>query len=613
VKASVLALVLSLLACAQEVEHLTSLVYTTPAYVGSDGSLYGISEVGCSLVRPCTRWVVYRFTRDGEYAGLTDLAGVSMDRPALVRVDGSGRIYAAGVRSDGSIWIFDGSTYRDMYGSGRPRGRALDLAFDSAGNALLLGTDGETSFLARIARDTYEDLGITRFPGLFATALAAAPDGSVYVAGNRGGAPVVLRLLQGKVATFDLGLGLASPQTIVAAPDAVYVAGSAVKQSTLTRGFIVSLDPALNEIRKRTFLEGEGSDDVKWLGADDEGRILAAGITSSYHLPATGAFRTPCGPDPGAARTSGMFLARFDRELGDLQAYTPFRGISPTYPPAFSRFGEVYWATTEVIRWWPDRNPETAVTCVVRADYSLAPSASPLELITIFGQGFTGTAQDFAEQDQLPVEVDGLRVEWGSIGNDSAPAAILAITPTQINVVLPRLATQGALHLVLFRGSSPIYEQSLTSPGFMPAALLRVSDTGELYPSLDGSLGAVLSDVLNSDGTSNSRENPALPGEIVSLFATGVPGLPPDVSERAKGSPVPSHPYQPVLIQTADGAIRPEEVSTVPGRTTGVLQIRFRLPLEVSGSEFGFGFEPFQQLAMPVRPYFLYVRPGQQD
>ncbi|HEY2018814.1 MAG TPA: hypothetical protein VGH38_35155 [Bryobacteraceae bacterium] len=168
-----------------------------------------------SLVRPCTRWVVSRFTREGEYAGLTDLAGVSMDRPALVRVDASGRIYAAGGRSDGSIWIFDGSTYRDMYGSGRS-GRALDLAFDSAGNALLLGTDGETSFLARIARDTYEDLGITRFPGLFATALAAAPDGSVYVVGNRGSAPVVLRLLQGKLATFDLGLGLDSPQSAAA-------------------------------------------------------------------------------------------------------------------------------------------------------------------------------------------------------------------------------------------------------------------------------------------------------------------------------------------------------------------------------------------------------------
>jgi len=63
------------------------------------------------------------------------------------------------------------------------------------------------------------------------------------------------------------------------------------------------------------------------------------------------------------------------------------------------------------------------------------------------------------------------------------------------------------------------------------------------------------------------------------------------VSERGKGTSTAARPYKQVLIETAGGAIRPEDVSTIPGRTTGVLQVRFRVPQDFGGTELGFGFD----------------------
>ena len=614
VKALALVLAVAGLGFAQRLEHLPWLVRSIPAYVGSDGYLYAISEVGCAKFLPCSRWIVYRFDSRGAYVEYVDLAAVSMERPTLVRVDANGRIYAAGLQKDGAVWIFEEDVYRNVYGAGQPLGTPVELAFDRSGNLLFLvqSANDRAALLVHIERDTRMELARVAFPNLSAAAMATGPDGSVYIAGRQDEVPVVIRLSEGKYRTFALDPDL-TPRAIAVSREGVYVAGSRTKANTLVEGFVARLDRDVTVVEKRASVGGEASDSIHWLGVDDRGRVLAAGITNSYRLPATGAFRVPCGPDRGTGRNSGFFLARFDGDLETLQAYTPVHGISPTSAPAFSPLGDVYWETTEPVRWRPDLNPETAVTCVVRADYSPAGAGSERELLTIFGQGFTDRAQDFSDRDELPLEVDGLTVQWGAIGYDAKPAAILFISPTQINVVLPRVEALGHLSLGVFREGAVVHLQMLVAPSPTPAALVRVGSGGELSPAEGPDLAAtaVLADVLNEDGSPNSREHPARPGELVTVFVSGIYGLPSEVSERGKGPVTPARPWSRVVIETADRVIQPEDVSTIRGRTTGVLQVRFRVPQDFRGAELGFGFDRPPE-GVRARPYFLYVAESSQ-
>jgi hypothetical protein len=186
----------NLLCFGQQIEHLTRLVNSIPVETGSDGSLYDISEGGCSKILPCSRWLIYRFTAGGEYAGLTDLGAVSTERPALVRVDASGRIYAAGLQKDGAIWIFDGASYRNMYAAGQPRGGPVGMAFDGDGNELFLGRSAEDggAFLVHIERGSHKEIARMRFANLSPAGMAVGGDGSVYIAGNQAGLPSVAAL-----------------------------------------------------------------------------------------------------------------------------------------------------------------------------------------------------------------------------------------------------------------------------------------------------------------------------------------------------------------------------------------------------------------------------------
>jgi uncharacterized protein (TIGR03437 family) len=376
----------------------------------------------------------------------------------------------------------------------------------------------------------------------------------------------------------------------------------------LSTGFVLRLDAALTRVEAATLLGGEWSDGISAVALDTAGRVGVAGIAGSLHLPATGAFRTQCGPDRGSGRNRGLFLAKLDANLSSVESLSTLRGHTAASAPAFSPSGEIYWQTTEAIRWWPDRQPEASVACIVRSDYLPAWLVSERELITIFGTGFTDVAQDFSDLDELPQSAGGISVHFGTLGHDSAPAAILSVSPTQINVVLPRRDSLGDAELEVRRGDVRIHRQRVQVASFAPSALVRI-EQGSLQPAASRELAAtaVLADVLNEDGERNSRDNPARPGELTTVFVTGIGAVVPRVSERAKGLPAPARPRFPVYVETADGPITPEDVSTIAGRTAGVLQVRFRIPAGTPTGELGFGFEPVRD-GVRSRPYFLYVQ-----
>jgi uncharacterized protein (TIGR03437 family) len=621
----------------QQIEYLPRLVSAIPAHVGPDGSLYAIARVGCSKFLPCQRWVVYRYLPNGEYDGLTDLFSVTTERPHLVRVDGNGLVYAAGVQPDGAIWLMHDGGQGQLYPRESPPGVPIDLRFDSAGNVLMLvqSPDYRGGFLVRLNRDGFRELSRVALPDILLVGLSVGPDGIAYVVGNKLDRPIVTRISpDGSRTSLEIrSSGRAWALSTAAAPDGgVYVAGAVTKQSNdfffpttegawqrspagqlgwpFAVGFIARIDAALTRIERATLLGGDQTDAIAWLGVDREGRVLAAGVTNSLQLPSTGIFRTQCGPDRGSQLNNGMFLARFDASLKDLQAYTPLRDLQTASPPAFSPAGEAYWFFDQALHWSPDQRPTTGVACVMNADYHRAYVVAAHQLLTIFGEGFADRVRDFSQDDQLPLSADQLTVELGLPGFNLRTAPILAVTPTQVNVVLPALDFQGDTILQVRRGNEIIHQQAMAVSGTAPVALIRVSPDGKMEAgSIRGvTQTAMLADVLNQDGQPNSRENPARPGELVTLFATGFGALSPEVSERGKGTSQPAHPRLPVYLETPDGAIIPEDISTVPGRTTAVLQIRFRIPRDFAAPELGFGFTPVKD-GNQVRPFFLHVRP----
>ena len=92
---------------------------------------------------------------------------------------------------------------------------------------------------------------------------------------------------------------------------------------------------------------------------------------------------------------------------------------------------------------------------------------------------------------------------------------------------------------------------------------------------------------MNEDGSINSANNPAPPGSIVSVFATGCGVY---QSQVADGSPGPMEPPFPVpalsvgMLVVSPSSPYPGACAEVlfagqaPGLIAGVIQINFRLP-----------------------------------
>ncbi|MCC6368782.1 MAG: hypothetical protein IT165_35110 [Bryobacterales bacterium] len=218
----------------------------------------------------------------------------------------------------------------------------------------------------------------------------------------------------------------------------------------------------------------------------------------------------------------------------------------------------------------PSTTPEPGtVTCMANAASNHMSSLAPGEVLSIYGSSI-GPAQQFITQlDTAGIvtrELGGITVTF-----DGVPSPILYAAPGQINLVAPftlppnkvrvELRRDGVLLAAFDRTVSPAH------PGLFTVSGLR-----------SGPLAA-----LNQDGSINSASNPASPGSIVTIYATGLGDmLPAAVDGEIPHGPVsrPIAPFPIQLYSTSAGAFSPniEYLGNAPELVQGMIQVNLRLP-----------------------------------
>ncbi len=162
-----------------------------------------------------------------------------------------------------------------------------------------------------------------------------------------------------------------------------------------------------------------------------------------------------------------------------------------------------------------------AITSVVNGA-SYLPGIADGSWISIFGTNLAATTRGWRDDEivngKLPTSLDGV-----GVAIDGLPAAMWFISPSQLNVQVPRTGKTGPINVVVTRNSvasSPVpADVRRNAPGLFvnvpgggkyPAAVIARSDGGADYLGPVGLFGKAPS------------TRPARPGEIIELFGTGL-------------------------------------------------------------------------------------------
>jgi uncharacterized protein (TIGR03437 family) len=214
-----------------------------------------------------------------------------------------------------------------------------------------------------------------------------------------------------------------------------------------------------------------------------------------------------------------------------------------------------------------------AVNAVVNAASSVAGAVSPGEIISIYGTNIgPSTPQAFAltSSGTVPTTIGGTSVTFNNV-----PAPLTYVSGGQVNAIVPYEVSGSATAAVV-----------ITLNGVAsPAISVNVAATAPaIFSTSQGGSGQGA--ILNQDSSVNSASNPAAPGSVISIYATGEGALTP---QPATGSVTPSSGLTfPVPVATpinvTIGGV-PAQINyagEAPGLVSGVLQVNAVIPAGVA-------------------------------
>ena len=224
----------------------------------------------------------------------------------------------------------------------------------------------------------------------------------------------------------------------------------------------------------------------------------------------------------------------------------------------------------------PPPVPSLLARNIVSAASRTTGAIAPGELVFLFPSGAgprTIAGGDAGSDGKTPTLAGQTRVLFGGI-----PAPIIYAAEKQIAAVVP-YEVQGAARtqvVVEYRGSKSV-------PVSVP-----VSATAPALFTRDQS-GKGQASMLNQTGCCNSELNPALPGSVAILFATGAGQTnPPGINGylvpigKVSGYAVPR---QAVRVTVGGKAAEVLYAGAAPNFVAGVLQVNFRIPRDAPSGD----------------------------
>jgi uncharacterized protein (TIGR03437 family) len=192
-------------------------------------------------------------------------------------------------------------------------------------------------------------------------------------------------------------------------------------------------------------------------------------------------------------------------------------------------------------------------------------AVAPGEIVSVFGEGFGPSAlQSFAigPDGKLPDYLGEILVLF-----DGIPAPLLAAVDGQVNAIVPYEAA-GRSHVEMYL----IYKGSVSAP-----FLVAVKKASPALFTMDAS-GTGQGAILNQNMSVNSFLNPAIPGSIVSLYATGLGELTGDAETGALvGDELPTV-SQPIKVYVGGVIAELLYAGGAPGLVNSVTQLNVRIP-----------------------------------
>jgi uncharacterized protein (TIGR03437 family) len=610
IKLFVAALLLARLMMAQGIDSFKLIDNPTPHIaVDSLGNLVTVQLTA-------NAWVVYRYDSHGLVAqtlnGPNQVVSATNAFTTVLALDSSDNIYVAGETFDRKAILLRPS---DPPGqapwtpsiSGAPLG-IVGMAFDPQGNPVVLALDsrGGPSQVLKIHRGSGEILAVYTFASSNPVAVATDSAGAVYVGGGTTSAqfPVTsgawpaycqpaaigahYNCSQAFVTKLDSGLQRVVYSSLLAEGWAVAIAvapgggvyagidsGSGTNSPPQPPGSVFSLDSQGSVVASSTAVPGSADD----LHLDSSGNVIAIGSTQSGSL---------CGPDrPNLGRVA-VFVTRFDSHLAGISSSVVipqqhFIGWSAESPAALLADGTLYVPVQPMAPGFSGvlfpgirvlhvsfEAPPSIVTCLANgANFFAETHVAPGQLLTIFGHGLSSDpAVAFDSTRQLLFAAHDLEVLIGGLA-----APLLYVSPTQINVIVPYgIQVDAQLPVEIHRGGSVVFAWTLESVPRNATPLLRFSTDGAFQ---------LLANALNEDGTSNSQQNPARTGSMVTVYATGFGQLTPALADGAPGTAsgaVSNGGIGTWNFVTQSYVLQPASVATIPGWTNAVLAVRFQVP-----------------------------------
>jgi uncharacterized protein (TIGR03437 family) len=467
----------------------------------------------------------------------TYLGGSGDDEGAAITVDGAGNAYLTGETISP-----DFPTVKPLQGSraGNPNSAFYDAfvtKINPAGTALVYST-----YLGGSNTDA-------------ANGIAADVMGNAYIAGY----------------TFSRDFPVAPPQP---------VAGTAFVTKVSNDGSTVVYSRSLG---------GNGTDVATALAVDAAGNAYATGSTTSTNFPSVNAPESLTGLLPPGAFLQVAFVTEINPAGTSLVYSTPFGGGSDTGAGiGVDANGNAYLTGQTASGNFPTVNPlqlnlgggtdafaaklsnpaEPAPAIIpggVVNGATYAASVAPGAIVSIFGSNLAPAARA-ATSLPVPTTLFGTTVSFNGVA-----APLFYVSTTQINAEVPFETPLGPVTVQVQRSD-------------MTAAATQTVTVAPVSPGIFTQLqqGVMTGAILHGkDFSAVTPTSPAVAGETLSLFATGLGALQEPV---ATGAIPPSPPPMTVAVPavTIGGTAATVTYSGLAARLSGVYQVNVVMPVVTS-------------------------------